>query len=69
MRRNKKYTFTTTLTDRQFGERIQELLDRAQRLKEMEAQGYRYAKVRVKEARVKAHTRRAYWSMRPVKRK
>lgn len=52
-----------------FNSRIQELLDLAARLWTMEANGYRYEKVRVKPTTVKQHKRSGYWTMRPMKRK
>lgn len=53
----------------EFKRRIKELLAKAQRLMDMEVRGFEYRRVRVEKTRVKAHTRRAHWAMRPMKRK
>lgn len=62
-------TNLTSTKSKAFNDRIQELLDQAARLWEMEANGYRYERVRVKPTTVKQHKRSGYWAMRPMKRK
>lgn len=57
------------MTDKQFSDRIAELLKRAKRLTQLQAEGYKYQRVRVKATTVKAHKRKAHWVMRPMKRK
>lgn len=55
------------IDNKQFRDRITELLDRAQRLAQMEADGFRYRRVWVESATVKKHTRAGYYTYRPVK--
>ena len=69
MPRNSRLTYSLSGGSREFKARITELLQKARRLAEMEAKGYQYRPVRVKATHVKAHRRRAYTVMRPVKRK
>ena len=69
MPRTRKLEFHTEapLTDAEFRTRIQELLERASRLEQRYRDGYHYRRVRIKRVKVKAHTRKAHWAMRPVK--
>lgn len=50
-----------------FSRKVQEILDRARRLIELEAKGFQYKRVWVKPTTVKAHRRSGYHVYRPTR--